>query len=177
MNLCITLADVPGAEPVAGNLVSLHRWLTVDPHLFAAVRLIHRPGQTHSRSGAYEVIAPLAELGAPGLLALPLAIALWLQEQGSDLDVGYRCADGTEMVVKLSSSRNPEQELRRVIEAATAPTGASQTDVTSSDVTAADVTAADVTSADVTAADVGAFVPAARERGGRVGQARAGWPG
>lgn len=118
MNLCFTLAETPGAEPVDGDLDSLHRWLSTDTDLFSAVQLVHRPGPANRMSSAHELIAPLAELGRHGLQALPLAVALWIQQQRSDLDVSYRCPDGTEMVVKVSRTRNPEQVLRQVIEAA-----------------------------------------------------------
>ena len=118
MNLCFTLAEAPGTGPVEGDLDSLHRWLTGDAELFSAVQLEHRPGARNTMSVSHELIAPLAELDWHGLQALPLAIALWIQQQRSDLHVSYRCPDGTEMVVKVSRTRNPEQVLRQVIEAA-----------------------------------------------------------
>jgi hypothetical protein len=118
MNLSITLA---GTNPAGeGDLDSLHQWLVVEPLNFASVRLVHRPGQPDTAPVAQELIAPLAELDPPGLQALPQAVALWVEQQRSDLEVGYRCPDGTEMVVKLTPARNPEQVLRQVIEAATA---------------------------------------------------------
>ena len=123
MNLSITLA---GANPAGshqtgpGDLASLHQWLAVEPQNFASVRLVHRVGPPDTVPVAQELIAPLAELDPTGLQALPQAVALWVEQQRSDLEVGYRCPDGTEMVVKLTPARNPEQVLRQVIEAATA---------------------------------------------------------
>jgi hypothetical protein len=118
MNLSITLA---GTNPAGeGDLDSLHQWLVVEPQNFVSVRLVHRPGQPGTVPIAQELIAPLAELDPPGLQALPQAVALWVEQQRSDLEVGYRCPDGTEMVVKLTPARNPEQVLRQLIEAATA---------------------------------------------------------
>ena len=118
MNLSVTLAEVPGTAPGGPDLDSLHRWLAVDGDLFTAVRLVHRPAPADSRSGAQELIAPLAELGTPAVQGLPLAIAGWIEQERADLNVSYRCADGTEMVAKLSWTQNPEQLLRQVIEAA-----------------------------------------------------------
>lgn len=123
MNLSITLA---GANPAGsdqggqGDLDSLHQWLAVEPQNFSPVRLVHRAGQPDTNPIAQELIAPLAELDPTGLQALPQAVALWVEQQRSDLEVGYRCPDGTEMVVRLTPTRNPEQVLRQVIEAATA---------------------------------------------------------
>jgi hypothetical protein len=116
MNLCITLADVPGSPD--GDLDSLHRWLCADSGLFTGLRLERRPAPGQSAPVAHELIVPLAELAPPGRQALPLAVAVWIQQRRSDLEVGYRIPDGTEMVVRLTPARNPEQVLRHVVEAA-----------------------------------------------------------